>query len=167
MFGRSRISFPLLALIFIGISMTLISCDSISTDTKDKIKSEAQDLQNKLNQAVNQFLPQLETGAKQADVQLSPPIATATDIWADFSVYPFRYFISVSLKPTSVAVADKEYAADLYEKGVFREQKFISWNQPELNVLKQQVILFCSNQQEFEAYRRENISHIFSVKVHE
>jgi hypothetical protein len=167
-FSNRKISLLLLSLILIGILITSISCDSISTDTKDKIKSEAQDLGNQLNQTVNQLLPQLENGAKQADIQLSPPIATATHIWADFDAFdPYPRLISVSLKPTSLAIANKEYAADLYEKGVFREHGTVSWNQPELNVLKEQVISFSSNQQEYDAYSGQDISHIFSVKVHE
>jgi hypothetical protein len=166
--GNCKISFLLLSLMFIGSLIALTSCNGISTDTKDKIKSEAQDLGNKLNQAVNQLLPQLKTELKETNVQLSPPIATMQGIWVDIrTYYPQGFLLSVNLKPTSLAIADKEYAADLYEKGVFREREFVSWNQPELNVLKEQVISFHSNQQEHEAYRDEDISHIFSVKVHE
>ncbi|MGB8707931.1 MAG: hypothetical protein WCD72_08335 [Dehalococcoidia bacterium] len=167
-FSNRKFNFLLLILAFIGITMILSSCITISPDTKDKIKSEAQDLRNQLNQTVNQLLPQLENGAKQADVQLSPPIATATRIWADTrTYYPQGYLLSVSLKPTNLAIADKEYAVDLYEKRVFREQTTVSWNQPELNVLKEQVVSFHSNQQEYDAYSGQDISHIFSVKVHE
>lgn len=101
------------------------------------------------------------------NVQLPTAIATATTIWADFTITPSAHLISVRLKPTSIAIADKEYAADLYDKGVFRERVFVSWDQTELNVLEEKVISFSSNLQEYETYRCKNISYIFSVKVHE
>ena len=162
--SNRKISFLLLSLVFIGLSMTLFSCDSISEDTKNNIEDWVQGLED----SFKQVLPQLETELEQANIQFSPPIATVENIWADFSVYRhFTYVLSVSLKPTSLTIANKEYAADLYEKGVFRERVSVSWNQPELNVLKEQVISFHSNRQENNAYSGKDISHIFSVKVHE
>jgi hypothetical protein len=160
-----KMSFLLLTLMFIGFSTVLISCDSISTDTKDKIKSEAQDLGNELNQTVNKLVPQLENGLEQADVQLSPPIATVQEIWAATSWYGPT--IHVSLKPTSTAIANKQYDADLYEKGILRQTIPVSWNQPELNVLKEKVVFFSCSEDERDAYFGEDISHIFTVKVHE
>jgi len=147
--------------------MTLISCDSISEDTKNNIEDWVQDLED----SFKQVLPQLETELEQANIQLSPPIANTSSVWADLSAdyYPFDYMpvLSVKLKPTSIAVADKKYAVDLYEKGTFRERVFVSWNQPELNVLKEKKVSFHSTLQELKAYGGEDISHIFSVKVHE
>jgi hypothetical protein len=161
-----KISF--LLLILIGFSTVLISCDSISTDTTDKIKSQAQDVQNKLNQTVNQLLPQTENGANQASPQLSPPIATVQYIGVDlFLRIGASHNIFLTLKPTNIAVADERYVADLYEKGTLKESIAFTWNQPEINVLKEKVIEFSCTQQEYDAYRGEDISHIFSVSVHE
>jgi hypothetical protein len=166
-FVNHKTSLLLLTLIFIGLSTVLVSCDGVSTDTKDKIMNEAQDLKDKFSQAINQLLPQLQTELKQASTQLSPPIATVEDIWADFSSYPMGDVLSIRLKPTTIAIADKQYAADLYEKGAFRERKFVSWNQPELNVLKEKLVNFPISQKEYDAYLGEYVGHIFSVKVHE
>ena len=156
-----KISVVVLSLLFIGISLILGSCISVSPDTVAKIKSEAQDVQNKLKQ-------ELETGLQQTDTQLSPPITTMQGIRAGYSTAPrISYSLFVILKPTNIVIPDKYYTVDLYEKDVFRQSSLVSWNQPELNVLKEKDVEFISNRQEFDAYIDEDISHIFSVKVHE
>lgn len=74
----------------------------------------------------------------------------------------------VDLKPTSSTIADRVYTVELYEKGKLRATVKVSWNQPEINVSKMKPVQFPLTRAETEAYIMENdLSHIFSVKVHE
>ncbi|GAI41303.1 unnamed protein product, partial [marine sediment metagenome] len=68
---------------------------------------------------------------------------------------------------TDLAVADKAYEVELYEKGKFRSATSVSWSQPELNVKKEKMVGFPLSYEERQAYFGEDISHIFSVKVFE
>jgi hypothetical protein len=77
------------------------------------------------------------------------------------------YAIYVDLKPTQSAIAGKVYVVDLYEKGKLRATTHISWNQPEINVQKNRTAAFRASQEEYNAYFMEDVSRIFSVKVHE
>ncbi len=101
--------------------------------------------------------------ATQAE-ETQKTIATVEDIWV--SHVP-RYCIVVELKPTNEAVSNKVYVADLYEKGKLRATTNVSWNQPEINVLSVKLVNFPATREEWDAYLWEDISHIFSVKVHE
>jgi hypothetical protein len=91
-------------------------------------------------------------------------IANVEDIWVG---HVPNYCIVVELKPTSKVVANKVYVADLYEKGKLRATINVSWNQPEINVLSVKAVWFPATKEEYDAYLWEDISHIFSVKVHE
>jgi len=77
------------------------------------------------------------------------------------------YDLVFELEPTDLAVADKAYEVELYEKGIFRDTKSVSWSQPELNVKKKKWVGFPLSYEETQAYWGEDISHIFSVKVFE
>jgi len=73
----------------------------------------------------------------------------------------------VELQPTSSALADKIYVVDLYEKDHLRDSAQVSWNQPQLNVFKKKMVFFPLTTDEYRAYHLEDISHIFTVVVHE
>jgi len=73
----------------------------------------------------------------------------------------------VELHPTNHTVANKVYVVDLYEKGNFRARTKVSWNQPEINVSSMKLVSFPLTWEEEKAYRFKDVSHIFSVKVHE
>jgi len=55
----------------------------------------------------------------------------------------------------------------LYEKGKLRATTRVSWNQPEINVSSKKLVEFPVTKEEFDAYFMEDVSHIFTVKVHE
>jgi hypothetical protein len=132
------------------ILVMLVACDGIGTDIKNKITNWSQDLETKL---------------EQSDIQLSPQIAITESLTV--STCMADPCLKVWLKPTTNAIADKEYTVGLYEKGVLRDTTTVKWNQPELNVSKTKVAHFELKQVEYDAYFGEVISHIFSVKVHE
>jgi hypothetical protein len=150
----------LLSLVLIGSLFTVTSCDNISPDIQDKIKSEAQDLQDKLKQGI-------ETGIQETNIQSPLLIATMEGIQASSLCARWQYCLYVELKPTPTAVANIIYTVSLYEKSSLRDNTTIQWNQPELNVLKEKLVNFPISKTEYDAYFGENISHIFSVKVHE
>jgi hypothetical protein len=79
----------------------------------------------------------------------------------------YRYDIDVDLKPTKYAEANKTYVVDLYENGKLRASKNISFTQPEINVGSDKTVAFPATDEEYYAYWGKDISHIFSVKVHE
>ncbi len=91
-------------------------------------------------------------------------VATVERIWAGTVPSPF---IMVELKPTSSAVAGKKYIVDLYEKGKLRASKTVTFNQPQINVSDMVPVSFPATKAEGDAYMWQDISHIFSVKVHE
>ena len=73
----------------------------------------------------------------------------------------------MEVKPTNNAVAGENYIVDLYEKGNLRDTTILQWNQPEINVLQEKPIIFQHiKQEEYNAYRNKDISHIFSIKIH-
>ena len=94
-------------------------------------------------------------------------IATVQNIWVGSSGWAGSDFICVELKPTSSAQANKVYTVDLYEMGKLRTSTKVSWNQPEINVSKMKPVRFPATKEEWDAYYMEDVSHIFSVKVHE
>jgi hypothetical protein len=73
----------------------------------------------------------------------------------------------VDIKPRDSALANKVYEVDLYEKGKFRSKTTIEWNQPEINVSTSKSVGFPVTREEYDAYLYKDVSHIFSVKVHE
>jgi thioredoxin-related protein len=76
--------------------------------------------------------------------------------------------IIVEITPNSKVKANTLYRVQLYEKGNFREQITISFNQPEINVNKMKPVNFHATRQEAEAYCMEkDLSNIFSVKIYE
>lgn len=162
---KHKIRFPWLVLVFIGLSALIISCGNSGTGIKDKIKSGAEDLGNKASQTVDKIAPKLEEELGKVGVPLTSSVVIVQGIWSEYS--QDGHVIVAKLKPTSNTIANEWYIVDLYEKGVLRESKSISWNQPELNVLKEKSVRFSSREQEFDAYFMEDISHIFSVDVHE
>jgi hypothetical protein len=94
-------------------------------------------------------------------------MATVENIWVASFVTPDNCYICVDLKPVPSAIANKVYTVELYEKDKLRATTSVSWNQPEINVLSTKQIRFPATREEYDAYLWENISHIFSVKVHE
>ncbi|MBM4432582.1 MAG: hypothetical protein FJ025_01100 [Chloroflexi bacterium] len=101
---------------------------------------------------------------KVAQVSEAPPktnIATVEGMWESY------FHLVVQLKPTSEAIANKAYVVDLYEKGHLRDTTTVSWNQPEINVLLEKTVSFPLTEEEGNAYFMQDVSHIFSVKVHE
>lgn len=64
-------------------------------------------------------------------------------------------------------IENKAYVVDLYEKGKLRATAKVSWNQPEINVAKMKPVRFQATREESEAYAMEDVSNIFSAKVHE
>ena len=130
----------------------LVACDSIGTDIKNKAMDLLQDVDTKL---------------KQSELPVSPQVATVRSLRASSICYPMAYCLYVTLKPTNNAIANKTYIVSLYEKGSLRASTIVQWNQPELNVLKEKSVTFPIKQGEHNAYFGEDISHIFSVKVHE
>jgi hypothetical protein len=129
----------------------LVACDSTATDIKNKAMDLLQDVDSKL---------------KQTELPVSPQVATVISLDARVCVQP-TYCLYVELKPTNNAIANKTYIVSLYEKGSLRDGTVVQWNQPELNVLKEKAVIFPISGQEWDAYFMQDISHIFTVKVHE
>ena len=94
------------------------------------------------------------------EVDVAIVLNIQTSMW-----YLDRLF--VDLQPTSAALADKIYVVDLYENGSLRASTRVSWNQPEINVFKKKMVYFPLTIEEYRAYQLEDISHIFTVVVHE
>ncbi|MFA5399240.1 MAG: hypothetical protein WC169_03395 [Dehalococcoidia bacterium] len=142
------------ALFFIFIAiLLLVACDNISADIKSKTTDLFQDSVAKV---------------QQPKLPFSPQIATVSRMYASSICYPAAYCLYVELKPTSNVVPGKNYVVDLYEKGSFRDTTTVQWNQPEINVLKEKSITFQHlKQDEYNAYQGKDISHIFSINVHE
>ncbi len=102
-------------------------------------------------------------------------IATVTNMWVG-STYSFMgliplpdqgYSLFVELEPTRYALAETVYEVELYEKGNLRASTSIAWNQPEINVSSTKSVYFSITEEEYNAYYQKDVSHIFSVKVHE
>lgn len=116
-------------------------------------------------------------GLKKAiAVSRATNIATTESMWVSSVGTPFSiitgekhspYNLIVELKPTKSALPDHKYIVELYENKEYRDERFISWNQPELNVLKKKLARFPITKDEYDAYFMEDVSHIFTVKVHE
>jgi len=140
----------LITILFL-ISLTLVACESIGTNIKNRATDLLQNVESKL---------------KQSELPVSPQIATVSRIEATIGLVT-NYCLYIELKPTKNAVAQRAYAVDLYEKGSLRGSTTVQWNQPEINVLKEKFVTFPISKQEWDAYHWEDISHIFSVKVHE
>lgn len=100
-----------------------------------------------------------------------PPAATIAEVRTiGVSVRFLRehpYYLFVELEPTTSALADRPYLVELYEKGHLRATTTVTWNQPEINVLKAKRVLFPITTAEYDAYFFENVRHIFSIEVHE
>jgi len=79
--------------------------------------------------------------------------------------------ITVELKPTSLAQANRYYTVELYEKGTLRASKTVSWSQPELNVKETAWVGFkVLSLEEEDAYSlasQSELRRIFSIRVHE
>jgi len=82
-----------------------------------------------------------------------------------FSAYP--YAVYANLKPSQSAIAGEVYNVDLYEKGTFRATTTISFTQPDINIGAIKTVAFPASADEYNAYVMQDVSHIFSVKVHE
>jgi hypothetical protein len=91
-------------------------------------------------------------------------VATVKNIWVGFFGHDF---IAAELKPNKNAKANTEYIADLYEKGKFRATTMVQWNQPQINVSSTITVNYPATGEEFYAYQGEDVSKIFSVKVHD
>jgi hypothetical protein len=95
-------------------------------------------------------------------------VATATRFQASNSCYPpLQTCLYVNVQPNNVAIANKTYVVDLYEKGHLRESTTILWNQPEINILQEKQVVFHIDNDEYNAYAFKDISNIFSISVHE
>jgi hypothetical protein len=91
-------------------------------------------------------------------------IATVEDMHL-FCVSTPAFGLSVKLKPTNAAKAGTTYIVNLYEKGKFRDSTSVLWNQPELDVIKTEIISFPLTEEEYNAYLSEDVSHIFSIEI--
>jgi len=94
-------------------------------------------------------------------------IATVEYMWVSNNTWRYDYALCVELKPTNFASANKSYIVELYEKNHLRNSTNVSWNQPEINVLKDTYVCFPITESEYDAYYLEDISHIFSISVRE
>jgi hypothetical protein len=94
-------------------------------------------------------------------------IANTKSIFASCLSWDYNYSIRVELEPTSNALANVIYQVDLYEHDQFRASTTVSWNQPEINVKDTEYVEFPATKTEYDAYAFTDISHIFSVKVHD
>jgi hypothetical protein len=65
---------------------------------------------------------------------------------------PEKHYFFVLVEPTN-AEPNKNYRVSLYEKGQLRQNEYISWNQPELNVKTAKYVLFdLITEDEWKAY---------------
>jgi len=71
---------------------------------------------------------------------------------------------TVELEPTSLAVANKIYIVEIYEKGRLRARTTISWNQPELNVFTHKYAYFRLTNEEWDAYSWKDVKHLFTLE---
>jgi hypothetical protein len=94
-------------------------------------------------------------------------IATTNHIFASSFSFTYQYAIKAELQPTDMAQANTTYQVDLYENGRLRATTTVSWNQPQINVKEPQTVDFPASSDEYWAYAFTDISHIFSVEVHE
>lgn len=94
-------------------------------------------------------------------------VATVERMWVSNWVWGYNYALCIDLKPTDSAVASKEYVVELYEKDHLRATTTVSWSQPQLNVSDTKTVYFSITREEFSAYSMRDVSHIFSVKIHE
>ena len=102
----------------------------------------------------------------------SNDIATLGDNGVGNSIYVsvgdghYSYLLYVKLKPTHSAIAGTVYDVDLYENGKYRDTTQIIFTQPIINIQGIETVVFPATQNEWDAYFMEDISNIFSVKVH-
>jgi hypothetical protein len=76
--------------------------------------------------------------------------------------------IFVEVVPKDKVKPNTYYRVQLYEKGEFRTQATVSWNQPEINVHTMRPVSFPATRQETDAYLGiKDLSDIFSVKIYE
>jgi len=94
-------------------------------------------------------------------------IASVEDMGVWNGSFKYNYALVVELKPTNSAQPGTDYVVELYEKNHLRETTTIGWNQPEINVLATKLVEFPVTESEWEAYRWEDVSHVFSVQVRE
>jgi hypothetical protein len=73
--------------------------------------------------------------------------------------------LSVEIQPTDNAVIDRLYVVNLYEKGEERASKYITFNQPQINIHDTVDIEFPLTHDEYESYFMKDVTGIFSVKV--
>ena len=76
--------------------------------------------------------------------------------------------ISVTLQPSSGAVANQLYMVDLYENGKFRDTQTISWDESNLQVSIPTKLIYVLPDSELNTYLGEgkNANDVFSVKIH-
>jgi len=106
----------------------------------------------------------LKKVTEAAEVLQKVNIATVERMWVGIGWG--GEFLFVELKPTDSALANEAYVVDLYEKGNLRASTTASWNQPEINVSSKKLVKFPVTKDEYDAYSWEDVSHIFSAKVH-
>ncbi len=73
----------------------------------------------------------------------------------------------VSIAPTAIALANKEYKVDLIEKRKIRATTTVRWSQLEINAKKIKEVHFPLSDIEFDAYLDQDVSLIFKIDVHE
>jgi len=95
--------------------------------------------------------------------QIQPPKVAPVEGIAATSSYIDT--LVVTLMPTSSILSDKAYSVELLEKGKLRAIAAVSWNQPEINVLKSKEVLFSLSSDEYAAYYQANVGNIFTVQV--
>jgi len=91
-------------------------------------------------------------------------IANTDEIFASIM---YHNSIVVRLIPTDATQANMVYQVDLYENGKLRSTTTVSWNQPQINVKEAKLVIFPASEEEYDAYLWQDLSHIFSVKLHE
>lgn len=85
----------------------------------------------------------------------------------------FTGLLAVVLKPNNSTKANTTYKVDLLEKGTVRATKTVTWNQPELNVLKEKNVEFPMSSEERDAYPNVRVvgntwwKSIFDVRVYQ
>jgi len=74
--------------------------------------------------------------------------------------------LQINLTPTSATQAGTEYVVELYEKGKLRDTSTVTWSTVELNVMEEKYVHFPLTHEEVDAYAWQDLSDVFSLKVH-
>ncbi len=98
------------------------------------------------------------------NILFEPKIASVQNI-SVINIMHVGYALEVELKPYRAVEPEYLYIVELYEKNDFRDQTNVAWSEPEINVVKSKSVYFRISQTEYDAYREENISGLFKIRV--